>query len=226
MKNSRFYVLFSFFISVNLLSTVVSAEGRWDRGDRTMMELDAEVDKMNGKPQVRVETKVIEKVIIKEVLVPVPQPVAAPVTQVVAQPQALPEPVPDDVVTVEADGYIFKLSNCALSHRNIKCQLNIISTDTDGKLTLYAGYGSDAYATKLFDTVGNEFKPSKIVMGNKSNARHITNTYISGVTVQGAVYFENVKSNTNEIALIELSFTNRVNRKYSRIKFRPVKLSL
>jgi len=226
MKYSRFFVLISFFVSVNLLSAVVNAEGRWDRGDRTMMELDAEVDKMNGKPAVRVETKVIEKVIIKEVLVPVPQTVAAPVVQVVSQPHSEPKKIPefvDEGVTLEADGYVFKLSKCALSHRNIKCQLNIISPDTDGKLTIYV---SNNYASKLFDTVGNEYKPSKIIMGNKSNSYSITNTYISGVTVQGAIYFENVKSNTNEIALIELGFTNRVNRKYSRIKFRPVKLSL
>ena len=222
MKYSHFFVLISFFVSVNLLSVAVNAEGRWDRGDRTMMELDAEIDKMNGKPPVRVETKVIEKVIIKEVLVPVPQAVVAPASQVLSKPQSEPVLI-DDGVTVEADGYVFKLSRCALSHRNIKCQLNIISPDTDGKLTIYV---SNNYASKLFDTVGNEYKPSKIIMGNKSNSYSITNTYISGVTVQGAIYFENVRTNTNEIALIELGFTNRVNRKYSRIKFRPVKLVL
>jgi len=222
MKYSHFFVLISFFVSVNLLSVAVNAEGRWDRGDRTMMELDAEIDKMNGKPPVRVETKVIEKVIIKEVLVPVPQAVVAPASQVLSKPQSEPVLI-DDGVTVEADGYVFKLSRCALSHRNIKCQLNIISPDTDGKLTIYV---SNNYASKLFDTVGNEYKPSKIIMGNKSNSYSITNTYISGVTVQGAIYFENVRTNTNEIALIELGFTNRVNRKYSRIKFRPAKLVL
>jgi len=226
MNNSHLFVLFSFIISVNLVSAVVNAEGRWDRADRTMMELDAEVDKMNGKPPVSVETKVIEKVIIKEVLVPAPQPIAAPAVQVVSQSQSEPKPLTelvDQGVTLEADGYVFKLSKCALSHRNIKCQLNIISPDTDGKLTIYVG---NNYASKLFDTVGNEYKPSKIIMGNKSNTYSITNTYISGVNVQGAIYFENVKNNTNEIALIELGFTNRINRKYSRIKFRPVNLSL
>jgi hypothetical protein len=195
------------------------------RAQQGQKELDSQFEEPRAEPEVRVETRVVEKIVVKEVMVPVPTPVAVEKSEPTPQNQPEPvAPVADNSVTVEADGYIFKLKACQLAHRNIKCELNILSNENDGNLTLYSTHGS--HSSKLFDRSGNEYHPSKVAMGNKNHKQVIKNKYVAGVIAKGSMNFENVNESTKSIALIELSLYNNDNRKYNRIKFRNVNLSL
>jgi len=214
-------ILFSFF-SLSAVSHADESD-QWQqfRAHKGMQELDAEFDQPKIEPEVRVVEKIVEveveKVVIKEVPVSVAQPA----------PQPTPvenTPTSDTAVTVESDGYVFTLSDCQMSHRNIKCNLKILSVERDGDLTLYSSNG--AYSTRLFDRNGNEYTPSKISMGNKANSRAIKNQYIAGVTAKGSISFENIDKSTQNIALIDLSYYDSTDRKYKHTKFRSVNLVL
>jgi len=200
------------------------------KAQKAMDELDAEFNKPvpvqvpAPAPAPRVVERVVERVRIVE------KPVPVAVVQPEPAPAIVPAPVPVSVpqtsmVTAESEGYIFKLGSCKLTHRNIKCQLTINSVDTDGELALYANYSS-RYSSKLYDHNGNEYKPSSITMGNKSNGSYIKNKYIAGVVAKGKVDFVNVDKSTNSISMFELSIHNYATKKYGFIKFRNVPLSI
>jgi len=218
------FLLCSLLNITNIAYADESDQWQQFRAHKGMNELDAQFDQ--PEPEVRVVEKVVEvekiveieveKVVIKEVPVAVVQPQSEPV--VIAVPES------DSDITVESDGYVFKLGNCQMSRRNIKCDLKILSVEHDGSLALYSSNGS--YSTKLFDRNGNEYIPSKISMGNKSNQKHITNQYIAGVTAKGSIIFENVDKSTQAIALIDLSYHDYTDRKYKHVKFRNVSLGL
>jgi len=219
-----FITLFSvfFYTSTSVLASESASErDQWQqfRAHKGIQELDAEFDKPQAQPEVRIEVREVEKIIIKEVpvaAVPQPEP-ELPATPVIASDS-------DSMVTVESDGYIFKLGNCNLRSRNIKCSLSIVSIDRDETLNLYAKYSN--ISSKLFDSIGNEYVPNKITMGNKSNDRYINNQYIAGVTAKGSISFENIEKSTQSIALIDLSLYDSSDKKYKHIKFRNVKLAL
>jgi hypothetical protein len=199
------------------------------KAQKGMKELDAEFDEPKSQPEPKVIEKVIERVIIQQVAVPVAAPAQPqPEPVAVAQPAPVtPAPAQPSDVTVESDGYVFKLGSCELAHRNIKCKLTITSVGRDGDLTLLGTYGNRS--SKLFDHNGNEYHPSSISMGNKSGtgrSSRIKNKYISDVTAKGGIEFANVDASTNSIALVELSIRNLATRKWNRIKFRGVSLSL
>jgi len=223
----------NYFTSILLVSPLILAnpsfageKEMWQqfRAQQGQKELDSEFESKKAEPEVRIETRVVEKVVIKEVLVPVPVQIPEPAPQTQPEPVTPEAPVADNSVTVEVDGYVFKLKDCKLAHRNIKCGLSILSSENDGNLTLYATNGS--HSSKLFDRTGNEYHPNKISMGNKSHLRHILNKYVSGVVAKGSLHFENVNESTQSIALMELSFYNNDSRKYNRVKFRNVNLSM
>jgi len=227
IKNSLWLIPLLTFGLLHITNIAYADESdQWQqfRAHKGINELDAQFDQ--PEPVVRVVEKVVEvekiveveveKVVIKEVPVAVAQPEAEPV--------AVAVPVSDSNITVESDGYVFKLGNCQMSRRNIKCDLKILSVEHDGSLALYSAHGS--YSTKLFDRNGNEYIPSKISMGNKSNKKHITNQYIAGVTAKGSINFENIGKSTQAISLIDLSYHDYSDRKYKHIKFRNVNLGL
>jgi len=219
LKNSLWFIPFLVLCLLNITNIAYADESdQWQqfRAHKGINELDAQFDQ--PEPEVRVVEKTVEveKVVIKEVPVAVTQPEPEPV--------AVTAPASDSDITVESDGYVFKLGNCLMSHRNIKCDLKILSVEHDGSLALYSAHGR--YSTKLFDRNGNEYIPSKISMGNKSNQKHITNQYIAGVTAKGSINFENIDKSTQTIALIDLSYHDYTDRKYKHIKFRNVNLGL
>ncbi len=230
----------SFTLPLTLLLIAFSNQALADRendmwqqfkAQKGMKELDAEFG--DTKPQPQPEPRVVERVIerVIERPAPAPAPQAEPEPVIIAQPETIPEATPEPVsqtsmVTIESDGYIFKLGSCKLAHLNIKCQLTIASIEKDGGLTLYSTYSS--YSSKLFDYNGNEYHPSSVTMGNKSSGskNYVVNKYISGVTARGSIEFENVDSSTNSISMFELSLHNPATKKYKRIQFRDVALSL
>jgi len=189
----------SFTLSLTLLLIAFSNQALADKendmwqqfkAQKGMKELDAEFDDAKPQPEPRVVERVIERVIERPAPAPAPAPQAEPEPVVIAQPEAVPEAAPEpvsqpQVVTVESDGFIFKLGSCQLAHQNIKCQLTIASIEKDGELTLYSTNGWRS--SKLFDHNGNEYHPSNITMGNKSAGNHVKNKYIAGVTARGSV---------------------------------------
>ena len=223
LKNSlRSFLVLFFIFSAHSVSASENDQWQQFRAYKGMQELDAEFAPPKPEPEVRVETRVIEKVIVKEVYVPAPA-AAAPAPVSVAEP-APDEPVADDTVTVESDGYVFKLSGCRFSHGNIKCDLSIISPEHDGNLYIYGVSGG--HSTRLFDRSGNEYHPSKVAMGNKSNRSSVRNRYVAGVTAKGSLHFENLDQSTKALSLLELSLYNEESRKYNRIKFRNINLAM
>lgn len=189
------------------------------KAQKGMQELEAQF--AEPKPEPEVVEKVIERVVEKPVYLPAPVAKTEPEPTPAVGPEPVTQP---SAVTVESDGYIFKLSSCNLAHRNIKCQLNITSVDNDGELTLYGEYGN--HSSKLFDRNGNEYQPSKVIMGNKNHKRKIRNKYISGVSAKGSIEYTNVDASTQSISMLELGLYNYNLRKYGRVQFRNVDLSL
>ena len=214
---SKSFTLTLTFLSI-LFSNQVLADRENDmwqqfKAQKAMNELDAQFNK--PEPEPRVVKRIVER--------PAPQPapvvVAAPVTAPALAPVSQPS-----MVTVESEGYIFKLGSCRLAHRNIKCPLMITSVDTDGDLTLYGTTGGTS--SRLFDHNGNEYQPSTITMGNKSHSQQIRNRYISGVLARGNIEFVNVDSSTTSVSMFELSIHNYATGKYNKIQFRDVSLNL
>lgn len=225
-------LLILFFITTTQASASERDQWQQFKAFKGMDELDAQFDKPKPKPEVRVETKVVEKIVEKVVIKEVPVEVIKEVikevpVEVAAEPAPAPvaEPVADNTITVESDGFVFKLSSCKSTHRNIKCDLRILNPEQDGSLTLYAGYNKH-YSSKLFDTVGNEYWSSKVTMGNKTHKNSIKNRYITGITAKGSLHFENLDKSTNAIALLELSYYNSSSDKLERIQFRNVGLEM
>jgi hypothetical protein len=230
LKNNLFSSLLLLGFCCVTTDTYADEPDQWQqfRAHKGINELDAQFNEPKAKPEVQVVEKIIEvekiveveKVVIKEV------PMEHEHTQATHAPE--PEPVvvtdSDSVVTVESDGYVFKLQNCQMSRRNIKCNLSILSVERDGNLGLYSANGS--YPSKLFDRNGNEYIPSKISMGNKSNNNFVKNQYIAGVTAKGTINFENIENSTQSIALIDLSYHDYADNKPKHIKFRNVHLNL
>jgi len=226
LKITRFISLLVSFVIISSIPSYASERDQWQqfRAQQGMKELEAEFAQPKAEPEVRVEIREVEKIVIREVPVPAPAPLAvAPMP--VAEPAAA-TPASDATVTVEADGFVFQLGGCRLASSNIKCDLSILSTEKDGTLILYSTYDYYKLSSKLFDRLGNEYHPSKITMGNKSDVKSIENQYITGVTAKGSMYFENVDKSTKSIALIELSIHNRADKKNNRIKFRNVNLTI
>ena len=226
LKNSFCsFLILLFIFSAN--SACASERDQWQqfRAHKGMQELDAEFAPPKPEPEVRVETRVIEKVIVKEVYVPAPA-AAAVAAMPVPEPVAVsaPTPVADDAVTVESDGYVFKLSACRFTHGNIKCDLSILSPEHDGNLYIYGVSGG--HSTRLFDRSGNEYHPSKVAMGNKSNRSSVRNRYVAGVTAKGSLHFENLDQSTKALSLLELALYNEESRKHNRIKFRNINLAM
>jgi len=211
--------LFGFFFTGNAYS--VSEQEQWQqfRAQQGMSELDAEFDTPTAKPEVRVEVKVVEKIIevekvvIKEV--PVPATSVEPIS-------VADTPTNSSDVVVESDGYVFTMKPCQISHRNIKCKLSILNPMSDGELSIYSTRG--AYSSKLFDRSGNEYHPSRVSIGNKSDSSYIRNQYVEGVTAKGSLAFENIEKGTQSIALIDLSYYDHKDKNYKHIKFRDVDL--
>lgn len=209
--------LFGFFFTGNAYS--VSEQEQWQqfRAQQGMSELDAQFDTPTARPEVRVEVveKIIEveKVVIKEVPVPATPVEPTPVADT---------PTNSSDVVVESDGYVFTMKPCQMSHRNIKCKLSVLNPTSDGELSIYSTRG--AYSSKLFDRSGNEYHPSRVSIGNKSDSSYIRNQYIEGVTAKGSLAFENIEKSTQSIALIDLSYYDHKDKNYKHIKFRDVGL--
>ncbi len=218
-KISSFLLTFLFMVFSNqVLADRENDMWQQFKAQKAMNELDAEFNKRKPEPEVVEHVRIVERPVPQPQLQP--QPVAVtPVPVPVSAPMSEPA-----MVTVESQGFVFKLGACRLAHQNIKCQLTIASVETDGHLTLYGTYGS--VSSKLFDHNGNEYMPSTIAMGNKNNSAQVNNKYISGVEARGNVEFTNVGSSTNSIAMFELSFHNHVIRKRKSVQFRNVPLSL
>jgi len=191
------------------------------RASQAFDDLDAEfAEPKKAKPEVRV----VEKIIVVEKIVSEPDHEHGDSHQRNIRPSDLIDDMVTDNSTLESveevDDYIFKLGNCRMSGRNIKCNISILNTERDSNLWMYATNGG--YSSALFDRNGNEYKASKISIGNQSNNRMIKKEYIGGVTAKGSLQFKNIARTTQSIALIKLSVYD--NNGYKFIKFRNVSL--
>lgn len=191
------------------------------KAQKGTQELDAQFEQDQPEQKPLVIERIIERVVVLPAAEPVP--VMKPESVTIEQPEAEPVSQPA-MVTVESNGYIFKLGSCKLAHRDIKCQLTITSIGKDGELDLYGNYSN--HSSKLYDHNGNEYQPSQISMGNKMGRNHIRNKYISDVTAKGGIEFQNIETSTRSISMLELGLYNRVANKRQRIQFRDVTLSL
>ena len=190
------------------------------RADKAMQELDAEFDQ--PAPQPKVIERVIERVVEKPVVVerPAPQPAVTP------QPVPQPEPkVPaqPDRVSVTMDGIVFDVYDCRLAQGTLQCSLDVTSVGQDGDLKLYASYGSSS--SRLFDAQGNEYSMASVAIGNKSHKRHMRKKFIADVRSKGRVEFQNVSSDTSDIAMLELVIHNYQHNQQRRVQFRNLALA-
>lgn len=126
---------------------------------------------------------------------------------------ASPEPL-------EINGFKFDLTSCKLQNRNVRCDINIISFDSDRMLTIINNWSSHS---SFYDNQGNQFNVSTLRLGNKEMAgKNLSGKLINGITTKLSVVFENVSSQTTAVSLLDLD-AQASNRKF-KVQFRNIPL--
>lgn len=117
--------------------------------------------------------------------------------------------------TVEAGGFIFKLTNCKLSNKTIKFSFVITNTGKDKVLAMYGnGY------SKLFDYEGNEYGAGKVQIANSQKDNSwLEKRLISGIHTKSSISFEGIPAKIKGIALLEINCSSFI------VQFRNVPLS-
>jgi len=126
---------------------------------------------------------------------------------------ATPEPL-------EINGFKFDLTSCKLQNKNVRCDINVISFDSDRMLTIINNWSS---RSSFYDNQGNQFNVTRLRLGNKEMAgRNLSSKLISGITTKLSVVFENVSSRTTTVSLLDLDAQTN-NRKF-KVQFRNIPL--
>ncbi|MBD3226418.1 MAG: hypothetical protein GF313_16940 [Caldithrix sp.] len=120
-----------------------------------------------------------------------------------------PKEKPTPQMVVKKEGFSIVLQECTLSNGQITCTLLVSNTtEQDKKFAITYGW---QYQTKIFDELGNEYLISAVQFADDYQKIKGLSQYsgarkkiIAGQSVQTKLYFDNVSSETDRIALLQI----------------------
>jgi hypothetical protein len=131
-----------------------------------------------------------------------------------ALPTAAPLP-PEQAMNVELAGISIQQDNCErVGRNNVKCYFIVTSHFRDRKVS-FNRTGQRGREVKMFDDKGNEYKASRIQVGdsgNPSSAPWVEANLVADVPVRTTVYFDNISTQAAKISRIDLAVRGRNER--------------
>lgn len=116
------------------------------------------------------------------------------------------------IAIIELNGFIFDPNGCKAKNRNIECDLSIISNDLDKDLTIYLKMLDKKHTTLLHDNNGDDYAPIKLNIANLSTTQNkLDKRFVHGVTTPVKIYFENISSRAQSIALLSVKCSDSPN---------------
>jgi hypothetical protein len=113
---------------------------------------------------------------------------------------------------VESYGFRFDLQNCTRNDNAVDCTLlitNIQNRDRELKLYSSEASGTGRAPSRAISTMGEEFTTRRYHLGNaNSDGRwwKVSNNLVSGVPMRSSFTFEDVPSQTDQLAILEIGF--------------------
>jgi hypothetical protein len=129
-----------------------------------------------------------------------------------ALPTAAPLSSEQAVNTVEQDGISIRQDNCErVGQNNVQCYFTVTSRFRDRKVS-FNRTGQRGREVKMFDDKGNEYRASRIQVGdagNPSSAPWVEANLVADVPVSTIVYFDNISTQAAKISRLDLAVRGR-----------------
>lgn len=119
----------------------------------------------------------------------------------------------------ERYGVVFELVSCEMFDDTIIIKLLINSKNDDRSVKIIHGYSK--FFSRLFDDLGNEYKPSTLKFANKSKNRSVTHNLVANITSPASLIFKNVNKNATLVPLFDLGIWMEESGNF-RVSFRNI----
>lgn len=132
-----------------------------------------------------------------------------------AVPIAAALPSEQTASTVELDSISIQANNCERAGgNNVRCYFTVTSRFRDRKVS-FNRTGQRGREVKMFDDKGNEYRASRIQVGdagNPSSAPWVEANLVADVPVMTTVYFDNISTQAAKISRIDLAVRGRTEK--------------
>jgi len=108
-----------------------------------------------------------------------------------------PGPILTGGQTIRTRDFIFELAGCNKVDSEVSCNLFITSNKNDKVLHLYN-------KTRLFDDVGNEYKPSLIKIANSTNRKRLKKQLVADVKTKATLVFRDVATDATKATKLDI----------------------
>lgn len=111
----------------------------------------------------------------------------------------------DSNFSQQAKGFQFDLQTCSQNDDGITCIMKITSLEKDA--TLLMGGAPQKYLTRIIDDSGNEYIAKSYQIGSKRGG-YAMSELIKNIPTNTSIYFIEIPSKINKIAVLQVSFYN------------------
>lgn len=125
-------------------------------------------------------------------------------------------------IKFERYGVVFELVSCEMFDNTIIIKLQITSINNDCSVKIL--HGSVKLGSRLFDDLGNEYKPSTLKFANKSKNRSVKNNLVAKITSPASLIFKKVNKNATLVPLFNLGIWMKESGNF-RVSFRDIPIN-
>jgi len=136
--------------------------------------------------------------------------------------------IPDEPIeTVTEEGVTVGLRGCRAEGRSVFCHLLFTSGEFDRVIDWCgnSGYyhcGGDNNSSS-FDNLGNQYRPAKLSIANKTGDGRVVQKIIADVTVEAMIQYDNISTRATSFSVLQLFFsTDDGNQIRVKMQFRDI----
>lgn len=112
----------------------------------------------------------------------------------------LPAPMPKPSARFTAKEFVFEATSCHMAANNLTCDFSVESKSSNERLlVLYLT------STRMYDDRGNEYQPSKMLLGNRANTPEgVGLVVVPNVVTKGSARFDNINHEVTSVSLLRI----------------------
>jgi len=123
-------------------------------------------------------------------------------------------------VSQSNDDILLQLQSCKNEGETLRCELLVTDQTQNRRICVYSQY-SRTTGTNAVDTQGTQYKAGRVQFGGNQNSGYVCQSLSRGVGVKAFVSFENVPTQTDQLAVVEV-IAREYGRRLLPFRFRNV----